>query len=392
MNCDDISGGFCPPASLRPDEIFWCEECGRGDRRAPAAALVVREPDLDASNVANSPRSIALPSPKTQSAEGLASIERAAAYIDANLSAKTRADYAHDWKMFEGWCTAYGHNAAAADDAGIAVYLAWMADQKQAPSSIERAWHGIYWKLRQFIPDTHKGDLCRKVLRGIRRTSAHRSRRKASLVADDVGRLLPHCGAGLIGLRNRALLLVGFAGGFRRSELARLDVGDLQFREEGVRIALRRSKTDQEGRGMEKGLVRSRRRERCPVAALLAWLEQLSPRIDGTERSSTEQQHLIKVAQPVFPAMDRWGHIHPRRITPRMVAHVVKAACRRAGLDAANYAGHSLRAGLVTQAALSHKSLDAIMRQTGHRSVDQVMEYIRHATIFDENASEGLLD
>lgn len=319
------------------------------------------------------------------------SVERAASYIDANLSAKTRKDYAHDWTMFERWCAARALSAPSADDAGIAVYLAWMADDGYAPASIERAWQGIIAHMRTYDPSWQKGKLSAQVLRGIRRTSTHKTHAKRSLVADDVGRLLQHCGEGLLGVRNRALLLVGFAGGFRRSELAALDIGDLAFSEEGVRIRLGRTKTDQEARGQEKGLARSRRPERCPVAALLAWLDHLDHRIHGTELAP-EQQRLIKVAQPVFPALDRWGHIYPRRITPAMVLHVVKVACRRAGLEPTEYGAHSLRAGLVTQAALSHKSLDSIMRQTGHRSVDQVMGYIRHATVFSENASEGLLD
>jgi integrase len=331
-----------------------------------------------------------VPPPRAELAKTLPLVERAAAYVEANLSAKTRKDYAHDWSMFEGWCAARALDSAAAGDESIALYLAWMADQKHAPSSIERAWHGIYHKLRQADPSAQKGDLCRKVIRGIRRSSTHRKRAKKSLVADDVGRLLPHCGEGPLGVRNRALLLVGFAGGFRRSELAALDLGDLSFTEQGVRIALRRSKTDQEGKGHQKGLARSAG-SRCPVAALLAWLDYLDPRIDGTEKDP-EQPHLIKVAQPVFPAMDRWGHIYPRRITPVVVANVVKAACRGAGFSVAEYGAHSLRAGFVTQAALLHKSLDAIMRQTGHRSVEQVLGYIRHATVFDENASDGILD
>ena len=321
---------------------------------------------------------------------------RAAAYVEANLTAKTRADYAQDWKMFERWCAPRGFEAASARDELVAVYLAWMADQGRAPATIERAWQGLYVRLRELDPDARKGEICRKVLRGIRRTSTHKTRAKAPLLAGDLVALLEHVGTGIVGLRNRAMLLVGFAGGFRRSELAALTLEDVAFAPEGLRIALGRSKTDQEGRGMEKGLARGRA-PLCPVAALSAWIDQLnsaaSAPTDGTEQpDSSASLDAKSIDKPLFPALDRWGHIFPRPITPVCVANVLKVACRRAGLDARIYGAHSLRAGFVTQAALHHKSLDSIMRQTGHRSLDQLLGYIRHAQVFTENASEGLFE
>jgi site-specific recombinase XerD len=324
-------------------------------------------------------------------------IERAAAYVEANVTESTRKSYAQDWKMFERWCRARDLNPDHADDAGVAVYLAWMADQGYAPASIERAWVGVYVSIRVRNPDAHKGELCRRVLRGIRRTSTYKTKEKRPLVAGELAALLDHVGGGALGLRNRALLLVGFAGGFRRSELVALDLEDLAFSAEGLRVRLRRSKTDQEGRGQEKGLARARG-ELCPVQALSHWLDYLNAqKVQTTEQRpelATEDQDGSKVQKnaPVFPAMDRWGHLLGRRITPVCVANVLKTACRRAGIDVAAYGAHSLRAGFVTEAATRRKPLDAIMRQTGHKSVEQLLTYIRHAQVFQENASEGIFD
>jgi integrase len=322
--------------------------------------------------------------------------ERAAAYVEANLSPATRRAYAQDWASFERWCVERDCKPEDADDAGVAVYLAWLADEGRAPASIERAWIGIFAHLCALNPDTQKGKLCRQVLRGIRRTSLHRNGAKRPLLAADLAELLAVLGDGSgLAMRNRALLLVGFAGGFRRSELAALDVGDLAFSAKGLRVRLRRSKTNQEGALEEKGLFRGKG-ALCPVAALARWLSHLNAQLLQTpEQTASElppETWTLDQGQPVFPACDRWGHIFPRRITPVCVLHVLRNAARRAGLDASAYGAHSLRAGFVTEAALRRKPLDAIMRQTGHRSLDQVLAYIRHAHVFAENASEGLLD
>lgn len=178
----------------------------------------------------------------------------------------------------------------------------------------------------------------------------------------------------LLGARDRALLLVGFAGAFRRSELVGLDLSDLEWRSEGVVITLRRSKTDQEGAGNRKGLAFGRHPETCPVRALSTWLEAASI-VEG----------------PIFRGVNRHGELLPGRLTDRQVARMVKKRAAEAGIAHTEaLAGHSLRAGLATSAAMAGVSERDIMRQTGHRSVGMVRRYIREGELFRGNASASV--
>jgi integrase len=178
----------------------------------------------------------------------------------------------------------------------------------------------------------------------------------------------------LIGKRDRALLLVGFAGAFRRSELVGLDVGDLSWQEgQGVIVTLRRSKTDQEGQGQKVGIPFGQGEETCPVRALREWLAaaQIS---EG----------------PVFRAVDRHGNVSSRGMCGRSVARVVQRSIGHTGKDARKFGGHSLRSGLATSAAMAGKSMNAIMGQTRHKSEAMVRLYIREGSLFRDNAAQGL--
>ena len=178
--------------------------------------------------------------------------------------------------------------------------------------------------------------------------------------------------ATLIGLRDRALILLGFAGAFRRAEIVSLDVGDLGFNRDGLTVTLRRSKTDQQGQGRKIGIPYGSNPETCPVRTLQAWLE---------EGGVTEG--------PLFRSLNRHGALQGR-LSPVGVARVVKKLAERAGLDPAKYAGHSLRAGHATSAAASGASERSIMNQTGHRSVQMVRRYIREGSLFRENSAGKL--
>jgi integrase len=177
----------------------------------------------------------------------------------------------------------------------------------------------------------------------------------------------------MIGIRDRALILLGFAGAFRRAELVGLNVMDLDFNRDGLTITLRRSKTDQEGQGRRVGIPYGSNPETCPVRVLQWWLDQAAI-TDG----------------PVFRSLTRHGRVRPDRLSPGDVARVVKKLAVRAGLDSAKYAGHSLRAGHATSAAASGASERSIMNQTGHRSVEMVRRYIREGSLFRENSGGKL--
>jgi len=171
----------------------------------------------------------------------------------------------------------------------------------------------------------------------------------------------------LIGTRDRALLLLGFAGAFRRSELAGLDMDDLVFCPEGLRVTLRRSKTDQEGLGRTVGIPFSIDLAMCPVRAVRAWFAAAQ-----------------LTTGPLFREVSRYGHVGQARLANRVVGSVVKRAAASVGLDPATLAGHSLRAGYATSAAQAGKPVFAIQQQTGHKSVAMVSRYVRAVDLFKD--------
>jgi integrase len=177
----------------------------------------------------------------------------------------------------------------------------------------------------------------------------------------------------LAGGRNRALLLMGFAGGFRRSELSALDVEDVVKNDDGLVVKLRRSKTDPEGKGREVGIPYGSNPSTCPVRALQAW---------KTATGISEGA--------LFRGIDRHGHVGMTRLHKDSVGLIVKRAVEAAGLDPDLYAGHSLRAGLATQSYLNGAGELAIMRQTGHRSLAMVRRYIREGSLFRDNPAGKL--
>src|ERR1019366_348735 len=179
--------------------------------------------------------------------------------------------------------------------------------------------------------------------------------------------------ASTIGIRDRALILLGFAGAFRRSELVGLDVDDCVFGKDGLTVTLRRSKTDQAGAGRKIGIPYGSNPDTCPVRTIQAWIE-----------------HGGIGAGPLFRSINRHGQVQPGRLSGIDVARVVKKLAQRAGLDSAKYAGHSLRAGHATSAAIAGASERSIMNQTGHRSVQMVRRYIRDGNLFRENSAGKL--
>jgi integrase len=183
--------------------------------------------------------------------------------------------------------------------------------------------------------------------------------------------------AGAIGLRDRALILLGFAGAFRRSELVGLTVDDCAFGKDGLTVTLRRSKTDQAGAGRKIGIPYGSNPETCPVRTMQAWIEQAALSAVGPGVSTG----------PLFRSINRHGQVQPGGLSGIDVARVVKKLAQRAGLDAAKYAGHSLRAGHATSAAIAGASERSIMNQTGHRSVQMVRRYIRDGSLFRENSA-----
>ncbi len=296
--------------------------------------------------------------------------ERARDYARAARAANTRRAYRADWADFTTWCQERGRGALPAAPETVALYLADRAAHCKT-STLQRRLVAIaqaHKAAELESPTTHAS--VRAVWSGIRRTHGTAQVGKQAAVTADVRAMVATLPDALPGWRDRALLLLGFAGAFRRGELVALDVGDVVSTRDGLVVTVRRGKTDQERQGRQVGIPYGARLPTCPVRAVEHWRIAASI-ING----------------PLFRPINRHGQVRPTRLTDQSVALIVKRAAEAAGLDAARYAGHSLRAGLATAAAAAGVSERAIMAQTGHKSVPMVRRYIRDGSLFNENAA-----
>jgi site-specific recombinase XerD len=305
--------------------------------------------------------------------EGIALVGRAKEYMADSVADNTKRGYASDFRQFSAWCEAAGVQALPSVPSTVAAYFSAMADIGRKASTIDRARAAIRMahETAGFADPTNDRHV-RLALKGIRRTIGTAKAKTSPTLSNDIKAMIAALPSGKIGLRDRALLLVGFAGAFRRSELAGVSLEHIEETSEGIKILLLKSKTDQEGQGRYVGIKRGENPATCPIRALKAWIE-----VAGI------------TSGPIFRSVDRHGNIK-EAITPQTVALVVKRTAEAAGLDPAKYSGHSLRAGFVTQGAIGGASETNIMRQTGHKSHDTVRGYIRIANIFKDNVS-GML-
>jgi integrase len=222
-------------------------------------------------------------------------------------------------------------------------------------------------------PASTRNFIVGETLKGIRRTIGTAQKGKNPLLADDIRAIIAASAEGTKGMRDRALVLVGFAGAFRRSELARINVHDISFNKDGVVIDVRVSKTDPEAAGRKVGLPFASDPNTCPVLALRRWLA------------------LTQISEgPVFRKVGRYGQVSKRGLNSDSIGAMLKRAAARAGMRVEPLGGHSLRAGHVTQAAMNGVSERVIMRQTGHKSTATLRRYIRIGEMFRENAARGL--
>ncbi|OPY60119.1 MAG: Tyrosine recombinase XerD [Pelotomaculum sp. PtaU1.Bin065] len=308
-----------------------------------------------------------------QSVELRTAASKAHDYIAQAKAKNTIKSYRADWQDFTTWCNNNNLIELPADPETVAVYLAHLAETSKV-STLQRRISAIS---QAHQAAGHPSPTCtmevRAVMAGIRRERGSAQAGKAPVLVDDIKAMVDTLPDNLIGIRDRALLLLGFAGAFRRSELISLDVEDIEFSREGITVTLRKSKTDQEGHGRKIGIPYGSNIDTCPVRSLQAWLEG-----SGINEG------------PLFRSINRHGSLQQGRLSDKAVALVVKRTTEAAGLDPVMYSGHSLRAGLATSAAMAGVSERAIMNQTGHRSVSMVRKYIREGSLFRDNAAAGL--
>lgn len=298
-------------------------------------------------------------------------------YAEASRSPATRRAYRTAWRLFTEWCAGPdappGTQPLPASPLLVAAYAARLAQLGRRPSTVAQAMAAISVAHQAAgHPSPTRTAEVRAVVAGVRRTHGAAPSGKTALETPALREALSAIPAGTSrGIRDRALLLLGFAGGFRRSELVGLDLADLQEVPEGLRIRLRRSKTDQEGRGRLVGIPYGLHGETCPVRAVQAWMEAA----------------MISEG-PLFLTVDRGDRILPLRCSERAVARAVQRAVRASGGDPGKVGAHSLRSGFVTSAARAGAPVWAIQLQTGHHSLAQLHAYVRPATLFQGNAAQ----
>jgi site-specific recombinase XerD len=308
---------------------------------------------------------IYLPSPD------LIELQRQASEIASRArSANTVRAYRNDWTHFSSWCSDKGLLALPALPRTIALYMAAYKD-RYSMATLNRRLTSIAAAHR--MADHPFDTRCREialVMDGLRRTKTVRQRQVTALTTPLLKRALGGSSETLLDQRDRALILVGMTGALRRSELSALEVSDLTFSPEGVRLFIRRSKGDQFGEGQVIAIERTST-DLCPVANLETYLERV-----GISEGR------------VFRAIDRHGNLKAG-MTDQSVALIVKKRASQAGLEG-DYSGHSLRAGFATQAAKSGVEERKIAATTRHKNMDVLRRYIREGNLFANAVTAGL--
>lgn len=298
------------------------------------------------------------------------------AYQRASKAEATVRAYRSDVRLFEAWCQRFSFQSMPATSDTVAAFIVHEAEEGRAASTLGRRLAAIRYghKLAK-APDPTDDEGVHAAIKGARRKLKVAPRQKAAATADVLAALLMRTPDTLTGKRDRALLGLGFAGAFRRSELVALDVADLVETSEGLRVRIWRAKTDQEGRGAEIAIPHGRFIR--PVALVREWLDAAGI-VEG----------------PVFRAVSRSGRVRQGegvRLTTQSVADIIKKYTAAAGLDASTFGAHSLRAGYITTAAERGADLARIMDQSRHRDPRTVISYIRRANAFKDHSGSGFL-
>lgn len=285
-------------------------------------------------------------------------------YVNSALSPNTLKAYRCD---LEHYMSAGG--TIPATPGQVAAYLSTYAPTLSIATLQRRMVSIAKVHTMQGHTDPVKSDLVKLTMRGIRRIHGKPQVQVSPILKDDLIVMLSHCPDNLKGKRDQAILLLGFCGAFRRSELSALRCNDLEFVSQGIIINLPRSKTDQTGQGRKIGIPKGRGRI-CPVGSVGFWLEQ-----SGIESG------------PLFRPISKGGVIGDEQLSDRAIADLIKHYAGKAGLNPEKYSGHSLRSGLATSAAQNGVSSWKIRQQTGHKSDAMLARYIRDGDLFADNAA-----
>ena len=295
-------------------------------------------------------------------------------YCAQGIAPSTKLAYQSDVKQFTAWCHREGLPSFPTTSDTVVLYLSAMAMAGKKVATLTRRVAAIkYAHAEAGYPSPTEADAVHAVLAGIRRIHGVAPQGVAALLPADIRRMVDALPDTRVGIRDRAILLVGFAGAFRRSEIVGLDVEDVSWQPDGVAVLLRRTKTDTLGKGRWVGIPYGAYAATCPVRALEAWLTA-----SGITTGA------------IFRGMNKHGHLISERLSGRAVATLIKRAAHGIGIDANRVSGHTLRVSHVTVAARAGVPERVIQLTTGHKSVEMVRRYCRQGTLFSENSAAAL--
>lgn len=303
--------------------------------------------------------------------------DRTRHYIANAKSPNTRRGYAGDFRRFQRWCALEGFDALPAEPLTLARYATSRVEEGKKLNHIRRELAAVTFHHKEAgHPSPTAHEAVKRTIAGIAREHGSAVRQAPPILVSDLRAMVRACDLSTKrGARDAAVLLVGFTMALRRSELAALNVEDLEMKERGVVATIRHQKNDPGGKGMRKAVVLADDVELCATLALKRWL-RMSGRTSGA----------------LFSTVIHGDHLRSTRLSVQGVNRVVKRYAAAAGLEEMRFTAHSMRAGFVTSAAQAGKSLATIQQQTGHKSLNVLMSYVRRAVeLTDDNPTSGLL-
>jgi site-specific recombinase XerD len=286
--------------------------------------------------------------------------------------------YKSDFNDFELFCAQSGLKSLPSEPKIVSLYLTHLSTKNAKMSTLRRRLVsiGIIHKLKGYYLDTKHPSIIENIM-GIKRRKGSVQNGKKPILINNLKKIInvidEQNKEEIKKFRDRSIILIGFSGGFRRNEIVSIDYDDLDFVPEGLKINLKRSKTDQFGEGSLKGLPYFDNSQYCPVLSLQKWIE------------------ISKInSGPLFRRFTKGLNLSEKRLTDQTVALLIKEYLKIAGIDSKNYSGHSLRSGFATSAAESGAEERSIMAMTGHKSTEMVRRYIKEANLFKNNALNKL--
>jgi len=294
--------------------------------------------------------------------------------LENSKAPNTIRAYQSDFNDFQLFCSENELRSLPSEPKVVSLYLTHLSTNEAKISTLKRRLVslGVIHKLKGYYLDTKHPSIIENIM-GIKRRKGSYQKGKKPLLINNLKLLInvidKENNKEIKKLRDRSIILIGFSGGFRRNEIVSLDYEDLDFVTEGLKINIKRSKTDQYGEGSIKALPYFDNSQYCPVVSLKNWLEKSEVK-----------------SGPLFRRFLKGSKLSENRLTDQTVALVIKKYLQLAGIDSKNYSGHSLRSGFATSAAESGAEERSIMTMTGHKSTEMVRKYIKEANLFKNNA------